>query len=563
MNGIGVRENRIVLPSQQGSWGQAEARDDIDITAIKKKIICGELPIRPIPDYEAVMAPYRRLGGTCGVPEDVRRHIEVIRDFGSAGIRLVIDQHGGLLADYPYWEALNRLVVDDPASEWLLDDARQNCLVRVVSGPDDARRQIRQYHLHRHDTAIRGRDYDRVIADQVRDSQAHIDDNWEEWTRANPRITGRFRLSSNLIARMLKVDNKRVDRVLAREPDLRELLYLDVLDTRGNIQRGKARLGDATRRGRRPRRDGVSSSASTSSPAVHNQALPEPGGCRVEREKSSDSPISDSTLGTFDDTDRKRSRAAANPLLEVEPVSSRPEPEVAQAGKVSELTYELGWELYGIVRNVREDDVPTIEQQQTMTSWFHRVQEYLRTVDDRADRKQRYQRILFLGFGQELSQRLMVDDLGTFFSVAEDWVHRVQDAYPVVFDNLERWVIEQAADWWLLARQGVYHIPRPDGSVYIKSPDQPQDPSRLMLLDLPSYRLLDADCPGGSDRPGHREAGSAPDQVRDVRSDGGVPVIGTEHSQAEASPGLTWDVVTSAQYAPSSQGGTELLAWSQ
>jgi hypothetical protein len=77
MDGFGIRENCVALPSEQGASDRATVNRTIDIQHVKKRIISGALPIRAVPEYEAVMAAYRAHGGKCGIPDDVKRLIEL------------------------------------------------------------------------------------------------------------------------------------------------------------------------------------------------------------------------------------------------------------------------------------------------------------------------------------------------------------------------------------------------------------------------------------------------------------------------------------------------------
>jgi len=221
------------VPTNAPSGG---ARDDHGISEIWEDEEC-----------RSVMAPYRR-------EEEIRHAMDLARQHGSFLDNLVVDAEGRLLKGYRQWEATKRLVQEEPGSyEQILEDLRRSCIVVDVKGPEDARLKIRAAHLTRN-ASLSKREYNDVIADQLRDCQRLIDENFEELERRHPRIKGRFRVSSNLIAAWLGVDNKRVERVIdnvERYPDLADLAYLPSLDARGVIQPGRNRPGQEKGRGRK------------------------------------------------------------------------------------------------------------------------------------------------------------------------------------------------------------------------------------------------------------------------------------------------------------------------
>jgi hypothetical protein len=86
---------------------------------------------------------------------------------------------------------------------------------------------------------------------------------------------------------------------------------------------------------------------------------------------------------------------------------------------------------------------------------------------------------------------LAVENLDTFFDRAAHLIGRMQSAHPVLFDRVEGWVVWQAAAWWREARRGTYHIPRPDGTIFVKGGGKrPDVVARPMRLDhLPCLEL--------------------------------------------------------------------------
>ncbi len=409
----------------------------------------GAIEIRRVEEYRAVMAPYRDGG-------EILRYMDAAREFGPLPDRLVTDQDGGLLMGYRALEGLTRLAESEPDYAWVLEDARRNRLVRVVRGPQDARRQIRQLHLHYKDSAIKGQAYNLVIADQMRDFQGQIDGVWEEMARSNPGITGRFRLSSNYVGRLLGVDNKRVDRVLASDPDLAQVLYLDVMDARGIIQRGKARAGESARRGRK-----AAGNAETKNRA-------EVGGCRGEHRTAAkvacpaaeDEPRRDS--GYAEDRIPIGRSASEGRKLRIDPQveDAATQPTTERVGRTNardrdiagdeDPIYALGWRLYALIRELDWDgdgailsldersDSPMLSGE--MNAWFHRVQGYLRGLTDHGERRRHYQRILFVAFSAEL----LAEGHGRQrrrFRQAHHEAHQTAatDDHPILFDRVEEW----------------------------------------------------------------------------------------------------------------------------
>lgn len=164
----------------------------------------------------------------------------------------------------------------------------------------------------------------------------------------------------------------------------------------------------------------------------------------------------------------------------------------------SDPIYDLGWQLYGIVREIGWDDRDSLDSPGTeadpsmrpseVAAWFSRVQGYLRQIGDHEDRLLAYQRILFVAFGAELCQRVMVDHIEEFDRLGRKLIRRLRDDHPIIFDRIAEWVVRLAADWWLLAREGIYHIPRSDGTVFVKGGDAGPDATVLRLDALPLHR---------------------------------------------------------------------------
>jgi hypothetical protein len=149
-----------------------------------------------------------------------------------------------------------------------------------------------------------------------------------------------------------------------------------------------------------------------------------------------------------------------------------------------------------------------------MVVWLARVQSFLRGIGPLAERRRLYQTILFLGIEPTLCQSLLaVDHLDGFFDHAAHLIGRMQSDYPILFDRVEGWVIWQAAAWWQQARLGIYHIARPDGTIFVKGEHNPPDvlPRPMRLDELPGVDL----------REGPFYAGLAPSWLTERLADGG------------------------------------------
>jgi hypothetical protein len=199
--------------------------------------------IKEYDKYRVVMEKYRR-------EEEVIALMEFARLHGRLLDRLLVDQDHRILTGYKMWEAARRLKQENP---YLIDDLEQTCVVVKVTGEADARLKIRAAHLIRAGD-LRIENYNDVIADQIRDAQAVIDEHLDVLMKEDLRITGRFRLSANQIAKLLGVSNKRVERVIdnaQRYPDLSDLALLPSLDSKGVLQAGRNKPGSGIGRGRK------------------------------------------------------------------------------------------------------------------------------------------------------------------------------------------------------------------------------------------------------------------------------------------------------------------------